>query len=127
MPSNRLLDRLRADFDTTTTQYEDVLNRCADEDRDPSPMELRSLDEMRSILDPLADRIVELQETLNRRNAVLTALGSATPDSPPTADTVLPVAGPGSNNGMTYRPPNPEAPGRGGSRRCCSGSPSCGR
>jgi hypothetical protein len=72
---NRLLQKLGADFDTLTGQYETILNRCADEAREPNDAEADTLDGLRSQMAPLGDRIVELRQTDDARRATAIAMG----------------------------------------------------
>src|SRR6516164_8338232 len=60
---NRLMEKLSTDFTVLTDQYETILNRCADEERDPTDSEAANLVELRSQMEPLGDRLVELKET----------------------------------------------------------------
>ena len=71
---NRLLEKLGGDFETLTTQYETILNRCADEGRDPSESEVGLLDGLRSQMAPLGERIIELRQVDDARMAAVTAM-----------------------------------------------------
>jgi HK97 family phage major capsid protein len=71
---NRLLERLGADFSTMEQQYETILNRCADEARDPNEGEVGILDGLRSQMAPLGERIVELRQVDEARQATTAAL-----------------------------------------------------
>jgi hypothetical protein len=71
---NRLLERLGVDFDTMGEQYETILNRCADEARDPTPAEVGILDGLRSQMAPLSERIIELRQVDDARAATARAM-----------------------------------------------------
>jgi hypothetical protein len=88
--ANRLLARLGADFDTLTGQYETILNRCADEGRDPSEAEVGILDGLRSQMGPLSERIIELRAVDDARMATVTAMTGA-PELPELRSTQHPV------------------------------------
>jgi hypothetical protein len=77
---NRLMERLAGDYRALTDQYEAVLNRCADESRDPNESETGILDGLRSEMEPLGARLIELRETDDRRHAAVRAM---TPDGDP--------------------------------------------
>jgi HK97 family phage major capsid protein len=87
---NRLFERLSGDYRTLTEQYEEILNRCADEGRDPSEAEAGTLDELRSEMGPLGDRLIELRESDERRFGALRAM-SEMPELPPMEPTGMPV------------------------------------
>jgi hypothetical protein len=72
---NRLLERLGSDFNALTGQYETILNRCADEARDPNESEAAILDGLRSDMAPLGERIIELRQTDDARRATAVAMG----------------------------------------------------
>ena len=80
------MEKLSTDFTVLTDQYETILNRCADEERDPTDSEAANLVELRSQMEPLGDRLVELKETDDRRMAAVRAMA----DAPPVPDR-LPV------------------------------------
>ncbi|HSS09910.1 MAG TPA: phage major capsid protein, partial [Acidimicrobiales bacterium] len=75
---NRLLEKLSADYRDGLANYDEILNRCTAEGRDPDPGEARILDELRSEMEPLGERIVQLRSDADRRASTLTAM---TPDS----------------------------------------------
>jgi HK97 family phage major capsid protein len=83
---NRLMQRLAGDYQTLVDQYEAILNRCADEGRDPTDEEAGLLDGLRSEMQPLGSRLVELRETDDRRYAAVRAMSDA-PDLPETRTT----------------------------------------
>ena len=72
--ANRLLERLGADYNQLFTNYDNILNRCHDENRDPDDNEVKLLEGLRSEMDPLGERIIQLRETEDRRSTTLTAL-----------------------------------------------------
>jgi len=74
---NRLMQRLAADYQTLTDNYETILNRCADEGRDPTDEEAGLLDGYRSEMQPLGERLVELRSTDDRRLAAVRAMADA--------------------------------------------------
>lgn len=74
---NRLMERLATDYRELTDQYETILNRCAEEERDPSDTEAANLDELRSQMEPLGARLIELRETDDRRMAAVRAMSDA--------------------------------------------------
>jgi HK97 family phage major capsid protein len=76
---NRLLEQLRTQHSELSAQYDEILNRCADENRDPSEAEAGILEGLRTQLEPLGDRIVQLRDLDERRFATMTAL-DAYPD-----------------------------------------------
>ena len=71
---NRLLQMLRTQHSELSAEYDEVLNRCADENRDPSEAESGILEGLRGQLEPLGERIVELRSVDDRRHATITAL-----------------------------------------------------
>src|SRR5215472_2716896 len=85
---NRLMQRLGADYQALVDQYEEVLNRAADEQRDPTEAEAGILDGLRSEMQPLGERLVELRETDDRRMAAVRAMADA-PDLPVTTTSTL--------------------------------------
>ena len=107
--ANRLMDKLGADYRQLVDQYEGILNRCAEEGRDPDDTEAGLLDGLRSEMAPLGDRLVELRETDDRRMAAVRAMADA-PEVPDAKS--LPVVHIRSEE-MVYRPPD-----AGGDRRC---------
>jgi HK97 family phage major capsid protein len=78
---NRLMDKLAVDYRGLVEQYETILNRCADENRDPDDNEASLLDGLRSEMGPLGERLVELRATDDRRMAAVVAMADA-PDVP---------------------------------------------
>lgn len=78
---NRLMEKLAGDYRDLTEQYETILNRCAEENRDPNENESGLLDGLRSEMQPLGDRLIELRETDDRRWAATRAMADA-PDVP---------------------------------------------
>ena len=72
--ANRLLDSLAEDYRTLSGQYDEILNRCDTEGRDPTDDETGLLEGLRSQMTPLGDRLVELRETDDRRLAALRAM-----------------------------------------------------
>jgi HK97 family phage major capsid protein len=71
---NRLLARLGTDYNDLFDRYDAILNRCHDENRDPDESETALLDGLRSEMNPLGERIVQLRETEDRRQSTVTAL-----------------------------------------------------
>ena len=78
---NRLLTQLRTQHADLSAEYDEVLNRCADENRDPSEAEAGILEGLRGQLEPLGERIVQLRSLDDRRLATMTALDDY-PDLP---------------------------------------------
>jgi HK97 family phage major capsid protein len=76
------MTNLAADFQTLTDQYENILDRCADEGRDPTETEAATLDGLRSQMQPLGERLVELRATDDRIVASRAAFTGA-PELPP--------------------------------------------
>jgi HK97 family phage major capsid protein len=76
---NRLLERLGADYSQMVEQYETILNRCADEGRDPNENEVGLIEGLRSNMTPLSERILELRSIDDQRMSAVTAL-TAPPD-----------------------------------------------
>jgi HK97 family phage major capsid protein len=74
---NRLMQRLGADYQALVESYEEILNRAADEQRDPTDAEAATLDGLRSEMTPLGERLVELRETDDRRLAAVRAMADA--------------------------------------------------
>jgi hypothetical protein len=72
---NRLIERLGADYRELVGQYETIVNRCADEARDPTDAEVTLIDGLRSQMSPLSDRILELRQVEDSRAATITAMG----------------------------------------------------
>jgi hypothetical protein len=90
---NRLLTRLGNDYTNLFDRYDAILNRCHDEGRDPTGGEEVELDQLRSDMTPLGERIVQLRETEDRRASTIVAIGG---------DSIVPVQ-PGSG-GMPVPP-----------------------
>jgi HK97 family phage major capsid protein len=78
---NRLMQKLADDYRDLTEQYESILNRCADEDRDPTEHETGLLDGLRTQMEPLGSRLIELRDVDDRRFAAVRAMADA-PDVP---------------------------------------------
>jgi HK97 family phage major capsid protein len=76
---NRLLERLGSDYSQMVEQYESILNRCADEQRDPNEAEQGLIDGLRSNMEPLGERIMQLRAIDDQRMQTVTAL-TAPPD-----------------------------------------------
>jgi hypothetical protein len=115
---NRLLERLGADYTAMVDQYDTILNRCADEVRDPNENELSLIDGLRSNMTPLSERILELRAIDEQRMAAVTALTSppdlaALPPATPGAVTMLDANGHQvvqiRSEEMVYRPPDASA------------------
>lgn len=102
---NRLLERLGADYNQLFGQYDNILNRCHDENRDPDDNEVKLLEGLRSEMDPLGERIIQLRETEDRRQTTMTALTDM-PDRQAGGDR-LPVVQVRSEPEM-YRRDNPD-------------------
>jgi HK97 family phage major capsid protein len=100
------MERLATDYRGLTEQYEAILNRCAEEGRDPTDQEAANLDGLRAEMQPLGDRLVELRETDERRFAAVRAMSDA-PEVPESGN--LPVVRVHSEPDV-YLPP--DAPGR---------------
>jgi HK97 family phage major capsid protein len=75
--ANKLIDRLGADYRSLSDQYDAILNRCDEEGRDPDAAEATLLDGLRSEMQPLGDRLIELRETDDRRTAAVRAMADA--------------------------------------------------
>jgi HK97 family phage major capsid protein len=71
---NRLLERLGVDYNQLFGQYDTIVNRCADEGRDPDDGETGILDGLRSEMKPLGERIVQMREIEDRRQSTVLAL-----------------------------------------------------
>jgi hypothetical protein len=74
---NRLTDRLSHEYRQLVDQYETIINRLADEGRDPTDTETAILDGLRSEMEPMGNRLVELRETDERRWAAVRAMNDA--------------------------------------------------
>jgi HK97 family phage major capsid protein len=86
--ASRFMERMAADYKHLSDQYDGILARCDDESRDPNPDEAGLLDGLRTEMQPLGDRLIELRETDERRSAAVRAMS----DAPPVPDTTnLPV------------------------------------
>jgi HK97 family phage major capsid protein len=77
------MQQLAGQYQTMVEQYETILNRCADEDRDPNDSEAGLLDGLRTQMQPLGERLVELREVDDRRYAAVRAMADA-PNLPET-------------------------------------------
>jgi HK97 family phage major capsid protein len=71
---NRLLTKMGNDYNELFARYDSILNRCHDENRDPDDSESALLEGLRSEMEPLGDRIVQLRETEDRKAATTLAL-----------------------------------------------------
>jgi hypothetical protein len=85
------MQRLYDDYKGMCDQYDEVLGRAEADGRDPTSDEAAVLDGLRSEMEPLGARLVELRETEDRRSAAVRAMD---PDTG-TAGPVAPVAGNG--------------------------------
>ena len=86
--ASRFMDRLAVDYRNLSEQYDGILNRCNEDNRDPTDDEAAILDGLRSEMTPLGDRLIELRETDERRWAAVRAMS----DAPPAPETKnLPV------------------------------------
>jgi HK97 family phage major capsid protein len=83
--ANRLLTKLGEEYNRLVGDYETILNRCHDEDRDPDDTETDLLDALRAEMDPLGERIVQLRETEDRKAATTEAL-TTPPENRPEGD-----------------------------------------
>ena len=70
---SKLIDRLAVEYRSLCDQYDAVLSTCDVENRDPDPVEAAQLDQLRSEMDPLGSRLMELKETEDRRWAAVRA------------------------------------------------------
>jgi hypothetical protein len=70
------MQRLYDDYKGLCEQYDEVLGRADAEGRDPTGDEAVILDGLRSEMEPLGARLVELRETEDRRTAALRAMSS---------------------------------------------------
>jgi hypothetical protein len=77
---NKLIERLGGQFRELSESYDEVLNRCEAEGRDPSDEEAGLLENLRSEMSPLGDRLIELRETDDRRLAAVRAMGELPSD-----------------------------------------------
>jgi HK97 family phage major capsid protein len=92
MPTNnRLMDRLTGEYRTLSDQYDEILTRCDDENRDPDDKEAANLDGLRSEMAPLGERLIELRETEDRRYAAVRAMAEAPPAPEAKSSTVVHV------------------------------------
>ena len=74
---SKLIDRLAVEYRSLCDQYDAVLSTCDVENRDPDPVEAAQLDQLRSEMDPLGSRLMELKETEDRRWAAVRAMSDA--------------------------------------------------
>jgi HK97 family phage major capsid protein len=86
--ANRLLEKLGSEYRTLSEQYDEILNRCEEAGRDPDDNEAALLENLRSEMGPLGERLIELRETDERRFAAVRAMSDA-PEVPRSAN--LPV------------------------------------
>jgi HK97 family phage major capsid protein len=99
--ANRLMQKLGEDYRTLSDQYDEILNRCDTEGRDPDDNEAGLLENLRSEMSPLGERLIELRETDERRFAAVRAMSEA-PDVP--GSDSLPMVRVGAEPEV-YRPP----------------------
>jgi HK97 family phage major capsid protein len=71
------MEQLAARYRGLVEEYEETLNRCADQGRDPDPTETAVLNGLRSEMDPLGERLVELRDTEERKWAAVEAMNRA--------------------------------------------------
>ncbi|HEY2302181.1 MAG TPA: hypothetical protein VGH66_09820, partial [Acidimicrobiales bacterium] len=83
---NRLLERLGADYNQLFQNFDDILNRCAAEGRDPTDAEQGLLDGLKDQMEPLGDRIVELRAVEDRRHSTVVALSDVPERGEPTGE-----------------------------------------
>ena len=83
--ANRLMQKLGEDYRTLSESYDEILNRCDAESRDPDETEAALLENLRSEMSPLGERLIELRETDERRFAAVRALSDA-PEVPTSAN-----------------------------------------
>jgi HK97 family phage major capsid protein len=86
--ANRLMEKLGSEYRTLSEQYDEILNRCEEAGRDPDDNEAALLENLRSEMGPLGERLVELRDTDERRFAAVRAMSDA-PEVPRSAN--LPV------------------------------------
>jgi HK97 family phage major capsid protein len=79
-PVNRLMERLQAQYNSLFASYDGIMNRCADQGRDPVGSEVELLDGLRSEMDALGPRLTELQEVEQRRFATVLPMPGETGD-----------------------------------------------
>jgi hypothetical protein len=97
---NKLLERLGADYNEMFARYDAIVNRCHVEMRDPDASETMELEGLRSEMNPLGERIVQLRDDDDRRQSTITAM------TPPGG--IVPVSGAGAAGVVEDRPrPSP--------------------
>jgi HK97 family phage major capsid protein len=89
---NRLLERLGADFNGLFAEYDTILNRAHAEQRDLTDSEESQLQDLRSHLEPLGERIQQLRADQQRRDSTVMALGGD-------GDSAVAAVQPGPGNG----------------------------
>jgi hypothetical protein len=94
------MERLGGDYRALTDQYEAVLNRCGDEDRDPTDSEVALLDGLRSEMEPLGERLVQLRDDEDRRTAAVRAMARGGDNG---TGTIEPVNGDGGGAAVQTR------------------------
>jgi HK97 family phage major capsid protein len=80
--SNPLLDRLLADYQQTFAAYDAVCERASLECRDITDAEAGQLEDLRGVLDPLGERIMQLREVQDRKDAVTAMMTGSTVAQP---------------------------------------------
>ena len=103
---NRLLDRMAGDYRTLSDSYDEILNRCDTEGRDPTEDEAGLLEGLRTEMGPLGERLVELRETDERRFAAVRAMT----DAPPVETRNLPMVRVGDEPEVYRRDAGGEGP-----------------
>jgi hypothetical protein len=71
------MDQLADRYRGLVEEYEQTLNRCADQGRDPDPTETAFLDGLRNEMAPIGERLVELRDTEERKWAAVEAMNRA--------------------------------------------------
>jgi HK97 family phage major capsid protein len=71
---NALLDTLGERYRSLAETYDQILAKCADEKREPNELEEQNLIDLRSQMEPLTERVVELRADEDRRHRAMTAL-----------------------------------------------------
>jgi HK97 family phage major capsid protein len=80
--ANPLLDRLQADYNQLFAEYDAICERASIECRDISDAEETTLCDLRSTLEPLGQRLMQLRETQNRKDEVMAMMSGPTVAEP---------------------------------------------
>jgi hypothetical protein len=104
---NRLLERLTADYSGLEDRYQTIIDRIADEGRQPNEHDMALIEGLRSEMTPLAERVLELRAIDDQRRETLRVMTSDGRDmSDPSMTSLVDGSGGGAPIQTRRRPPS---------------------